>query len=209
MWASPRYAARVSRPDHYLALGIAPDASGDEVHDAWRFAIQVYHPDRFTDPGLRDRADQMTRRVNAAWQVLGDPDARARYDRTRVDGEVTARALVRELPCPACATLAVIPDQDGDRVSVRCPACGQEFPAIVGARLIGRPELEMRFITGRHRLRLADGAGRMSDVVIRRLPPELALADAEIVSVVFRPDGRSARYVVVHGEHTDIGWKVR
>ncbi len=199
----------MSRPDHYLVLGVAPDASRDEVHDAWRFAIQVYHPDRFTDPALRDRADQMTRRVNAAWQVLGDPNERARYDLTRPDGAVPAHEPVRELPCPACATLAMIPDQDGARVSVRCPACAQEFPAIVGAHMIGRPQLEMRFLAGRYRLRLADGAGRMSEVTVRRLPPELALADAETVSVVFRPEGRSVRYVVVHGEHTDIGWKVR
>jgi predicted Zn finger-like uncharacterized protein len=199
----------VSEPDHYLALGVAPDASIDEVHDAWRFAVQAFHPDRFTDPGLREKADRMAQRVNAAWQVLGDVDRRARYDRTRRDPAGSARGPVRELPCPACGTLSTIDDQQGAAASVRCPACAQEFTAIVGAHLVGRPELEMRFLSGRYRLELADGSGRLSNVRVRRLPSELALAEGETLSLVFRPGGRRVRYIVVHGARTDIGWKVR
>ena len=199
----------MSQADHYLVLGIRPDATQDEVHDAWRFAVQVYHPDRFTDPALRDRADEMTRRVNAAWQVLGDATRRARYDRTHAAGAMAVPERTRELPCPSCGSLATIPDQAGARVGVRCPACAQDFAAIVGAILVGRPELEMRFLAGRYRLQLADAAGRLTGVTVRRLPAELALADGETISVVFRPDGRRVRYVVVHGAQTDIGWKVR
>jgi len=198
----------VSAPDHYLALGVAPDATPEEVHDAWRFAVQAFHPDRFTDPSLREKADRMARRVNAAWQVLGDAEQRARYDRTRLEHAPAARAPERELPCPACATLSAIPDQQGAAASVRCPACAQEFTAIVGAHLVGRPELQMRFLAGRYRLDLADEAGRHSHVSIRRLPSELALAEGETISLVFRPDGRNVRYIVVHGARTDIGWKV-
>ena len=199
----------MSQADHYLVLGIRPDATQDEAHDAWRFAVQVYHPDRFTDTALRDRADEMTRRVNAAWQVIGDPARRARYDRVRTDSDLAAPERTRELPCPSCGSLATIPDQAGARVGIRCPACAQDFAAIVGAVLVGRPELEMRFLGGRYRLQLADGAGRLTGVTVRRLPAELALADRETVSVVFGPDGRKVRYVVVHGAQTDIGWKVR
>jgi predicted Zn finger-like uncharacterized protein len=199
----------VSEPDHYLALGVAPDASIEEVHDAWRFAVQAFHPDRFTDPGLREKADRMAQRVNAAWQVLGDVDRRARYDRTRRDPAGSVREPERELPCPACGTLSTIDDQQGAAASVRCPACAQEFTAIVGAHLVGRPELEMRFLSGRYRLELADGNGRRSNVRVRRLPSELALAEGETLSLVFRPDGRRVRYIVVHGARTDIGWKVR
>lgn len=199
----------MSEPDHYLALGVAPDASVEEVHDAWRFAVQAFHPDRFADPGLREKADRMAQRVNAAWQVLGDVDRRARYDRTRRNPAGSARASERELPCPACGTLSTIDDQQGAAASVRCPACAQEFTAIVGAHLVGRPELEMRFLSGRYRLELADGSGRLSNVRVRRLPAELALAEGETLSLVFRPDGRTVRYIVVHGARTDIGWKVR
>jgi curved DNA-binding protein CbpA len=198
----------VTRPDHYLALGVRSDATHDEVRDAWRFAIQAYHPDRFTDDGLREQADQMTRRVNAAWQVLGDAELRSRYDRQRVIVGDPVPAPQRELPCPACATLATVPDQGGAEVDVRCPACAQEFSAIVGTHLMGRPELEMRFLAGRYRLHLVDSDGRHRDVRVRRLPAELALSDGDTVSLVFRPDRRRVRYAVVHGSRTDLGWKI-
>ena len=199
----------MTEPDHYLALGVAPEASTEEVHDAWRFAVQAFHPDRFTDPALRAKADVMARRVNAAWQVLGDADQRARYDRLRGAAAPPSRRIERELPCPACGTLSTIADQHGALASVRCPACAQEFSAAVGTHLVGRPQLEMRFLAGRYRLELADDAGRRSSVRVRRLPTELALADGETISVVFRPDGRTVTYIVVHGARTDIGWKVR
>lgn len=199
----------MSEPDHYLALGIAQDASTQEIHDAWRFAVQAFHPDRFTDPALRDKADHMARRVNAAWQVLGDPELRARYDRDLAPGPVRGQQLVRQLPCPSCATLSTVPDQGGQTISVRCPACAQDFSAIVGARLLGRPELQMRFLAGRYRLELADAAGRRTSVTVRRLPAELALSDGETVSVIFRPNGHGVRYIVVHGARTDLGWKIR
>jgi len=199
----------VSEPDHYLALGVAPDATTDEVRDAWRFAVQAFHPDRFTDPSLREQADRMARRVNAAWQVLGDADQRARYDRTRRGRRSPSEAPGRELPCPACGTLSMIADQQGAAASVRCPACAQRFTAMIGARLVGRPQLQMRFLGGRYRLELADATGARSRVQVRRLPPELALADGETLSLVFGADGRRVRYIVVHGARTDIGWKVR
>ncbi len=101
----------------------------------------------------------MAQRVNAAWQVLGDADRRARYDRARREVAPPPRAPARELPCPACGTLSAIADQYGAVASVRCPACAQQFTAMVGAHLVGRPQLEMRFLAGRYRLELADGCG--------------------------------------------------
>ncbi|HWH13609.1 MAG TPA: J domain-containing protein [Miltoncostaeaceae bacterium] len=193
--------------DHYATLGVAPDASAEDLHAAWRFSLLAFHPDRFRDAGQRARADDMAKRVNAAWQVLGDPRARARYDRDR--REAAARRTgpaVRELPCPACATLSGVPDQDGRAVGVRCPACGQEFEAVVGADLVGRPRLDWRFFGGRHVLSLRDRAGRVRQVPARRLPAELALTEGERVSVVMGP--RGARYMVVHGRVTDMGWRV-
>ena len=69
--------------DHYAALGLEPGAGREEVREAWRFLLAAFHPDRFRDPGQRGRAEEITKRVNAAWQVLGDADARRRYDRRR------------------------------------------------------------------------------------------------------------------------------
>ena len=61
-------------PTHYDVLGVAADASPEEVRAAYRLAARDHHPDAGGDPGrMRD--------LNAAWHVLGDPVRRAAYDR--------------------------------------------------------------------------------------------------------------------------------
>lgn len=197
----------MAEPDHYATLGVSPDASAEDVHAAWRFALLAFHPDRFRDAAQRDRADDIAKRVNAAWQVLGDPVARARYDRVRDDAPARRRGpSVHELPCPSCATLSAIPDRGGRAVTVRCPACQGEFTAVVGALLVGRPRLDWRLLGGRHVLSLRDDEGRVREVPARRLPAELALTEGERVSVVLGP--RGGRYMVVHGRATDMGWRI-
>lgn len=192
-------------PDHYAVLGVDEHASLDDIREAWRFAVSVFHPDRFPDE-QRGRAEDMAKRVNAAWQVLGDPASRARYDHAR-GREVRDRQVLRELPCPGCATLSAVPDQGGRVVAVRCPACRAEFDAVVGATLIGRPRLEARYLGGRHLMHLRAADGAITSVAARRLPVELALSEGETVSAVLSGRGRGARYVVVHGRITDLGWR--
>lgn len=64
--------------DPYDVLGVERDASGDEVKSAFRRLAQRFHPDR--NPG-DDRAQQKFKEINAAYQILGDPDKRAMFDR--------------------------------------------------------------------------------------------------------------------------------
>jgi len=93
--------------DHYDDLDVPADAGPDEVREAWRFLLAAFHPDRFRDPTQRERAEEITKRVNAAWQVLGDPVLRRRYDLRReaaAEEAVDAAPRMRELPCPTCAT---------------------------------------------------------------------------------------------------------
>jgi curved DNA-binding protein CbpA len=192
--------------DHYAALGVDEDATLDEIHEAWRFQLMAFHPDRFRDDGQRERAELLAKRVNAAWQVLGDAAERARYDRTRRARRDEGPRL-RELPCPICATLSAVPDQAGRLVSVKCPACSNTFDAVVGGVMIGRPRLEARYLGGRHLLHVRSADGRITSAAARRLPVELALSEGETVSVVFGGRGRGAKYVVVHGRITDLGWR--
>lgn len=65
--------------DHYAALGVNPTASADELKKAWRRSVVTHHPDRGGD---REKFDA----VQAAWEVLSDPGARAAYDRARLLG---------------------------------------------------------------------------------------------------------------------------
>jgi DnaJ domain len=66
----------VLMPTLYDLLGVAEDASGDELRHAYYRAARRLHPDVNHDI---DSAEDM-RRLNQAWTVLGDPDARRRYD---------------------------------------------------------------------------------------------------------------------------------
>ncbi len=67
--------------NYYAVLDVALQASQNEIKKAYRKLALQYHPDRNKD----DRqAEQKIREVNAAYEILGDPDARKTYDRLRL-----------------------------------------------------------------------------------------------------------------------------
>ncbi len=198
--------------DHYRALDVAPRATTAEIHAAWRFLLVAFHPDRFRDPEQRRRAEEITKRANAAWQVLGDPEGRRRYDRTRRDGRPEPAApapVMRELPCPSCATRSRVPDAGGRVVHMACPACRESFPAMIGARCVGRPRLLKGWLGLRYEAVFAAADLTRSTVSFRRLPQELSLSEGEVMSVVFHPRRARPVYAIVHGEDLDVGWRVR
>lgn len=204
--------------DHYAALDVDPAATREEIREAWRFHLTAFHPDRFRDPAQRARAEEITKAANAAWQVLGDASGRRRYDLRRDrDGrgaappapQATPPPPVRELPCPSCATRSRVPDAGGRVVQLACPGCGDTFPAMIGARCVGRPRLDKRWLGLRYQAVFADEEGRLSTVEFRRLPAELALTEGERFSIVFHARRARPKYAILHGSSLDLGWRVR
>jgi curved DNA-binding protein len=63
--------------DYYEVLGVAHDASADELQRAFRTLARRYHPDVNHDPGAEERFKE----INEAYHVLADPSTRSRYDR--------------------------------------------------------------------------------------------------------------------------------
>jgi hypothetical protein len=63
--------------DLYVALDVAPDASPDEIRAAYRRAARASHPD--LNPGDATAAERF-KRIQVAYEVLGDPVRRAVYD---------------------------------------------------------------------------------------------------------------------------------
>ena len=57
--------------DPYQVLGVSPDASDDEIKQAYRRLAKKYHPDR--NPGDEEAARQM-QRVNAAYEQIKNPE---------------------------------------------------------------------------------------------------------------------------------------
>ena len=68
--------------DPYQTLGVAKDASADDIRRAYRKLAKKHHPD--LNPGNKTAEDTF-KEVSAANDLLSDPEKRARFDRGEID----------------------------------------------------------------------------------------------------------------------------
>jgi curved DNA-binding protein CbpA len=66
----------------YEELGVTPDASPQQIREAFRLSVRLLHPDQQTDPLLREIAEKQMRTLNRVYAVLSDPRSRRSYDET-------------------------------------------------------------------------------------------------------------------------------
>lgn len=69
--------------DYYKILGVERTASADEIKRAYKKVAIKYHPDR--NPGNKE-AEEKFKLAAEAYDVLRDPDKRARYDQFGAEG---------------------------------------------------------------------------------------------------------------------------
>jgi curved DNA-binding protein len=67
----------VQYKDYYATLGVAKTATKDEVRKAFRQLARQHHPDVAKD---KKAAEAKFKEINEAYEVLGDPEKRKRYD---------------------------------------------------------------------------------------------------------------------------------
>jgi molecular chaperone DnaJ len=70
--------------DYYEVLGVARDASPEQIKSAYRKAALQHHPDR--NPQNKEEAEHNFRAASEAYAVLSDPQKRSIYDRYGVAG---------------------------------------------------------------------------------------------------------------------------
>ena len=68
--------------DPYTALGVKRDASQQDIQKAYRRLAKKVHPD--LHPGNK-AAEEQFKEISIAYDLLGDPEKRARFDRGEID----------------------------------------------------------------------------------------------------------------------------
>ena len=66
-------------PDYYAIIQVAPQADKEVIEAAYRRLAAKYHPDVNRSPGATERM----KLLNAAYEVLSDPEKRRAYDLRR------------------------------------------------------------------------------------------------------------------------------
>lgn len=63
--------------DYYSVLGVPRDAGKEDIKQAYRRLARQYHPDVNKESGAEERFKE----INRAYEILSEPESRARYDR--------------------------------------------------------------------------------------------------------------------------------
>ena len=128
----------------YSVLGVEASAGDAEIKAAYRQLAKKYHPD--VNPDDPDTAAMQFRAVQEAYEVLSDPAKRRQFDQGQIHVDTPPRArsdpfedLFRrgtgfswnwtyqswyESPPPPPPPP---PRQEGNRTTIRCPHCQQDF----------------------------------------------------------------------------------
>jgi DnaJ-class molecular chaperone len=98
---------------HYEVLGVPPGVEPEPLKGAHRKLAGIFHPDRCIVTGAHD----VMTRINGAYAVLSDKEARRKYDMT---------LGISKTKCVTCEGSGSTYKQRGfaRRVSVECRACG-------------------------------------------------------------------------------------
>ncbi|MFM8236304.1 MAG: J domain-containing protein [Actinomycetota bacterium] len=86
--------------DFYGMLGVAVDASADDIARAFRTAAKTAHPDATDDPAAVERFKDLA----AAYSVLSDPRTRREYDRVRAATPIGGTRPTSGRPVAAAAS---------------------------------------------------------------------------------------------------------
>ncbi|KAJ4362054.1 hypothetical protein N0V83_010996 [Neocucurbitaria cava] len=107
-------------PDHYKILGVDKNADAATIKASHRKLVLKCHPDKVTDPALKEQKQEEFHHIQQAYEVLIDKDKRADYE-----AHLTLEALRKE---KAARTAAASTSEKTARFDVRTSG-GASFTA--------------------------------------------------------------------------------
>jgi DnaJ-class molecular chaperone len=184
---APAHQENALPTDPYQTLGVSQDASQEAIQKAYRRLAKKFHPD--LNPGNK-QAEEKFKDISAAYDVLGDAEKRARFDRGEIDASGAERPRQRYYrdfadaggPNPY-ASDAGFADFGG---------AGDFFSEIFGQR--GRTNLRMRGQDVHYSLQLdfldAVNGGKQ----------QLTLPDGSVLDVAIPPGARDGQVLRLRGK---------
>jgi DnaJ-class molecular chaperone len=92
LWLRAWRQERTVAGDPYATLGVKKDASQADIQKAYRRLAKKHHPD--LNPG-NSSAEEKFKEITAAYDLLSDPEKRAKFDRDEVDASGAERPRQR------------------------------------------------------------------------------------------------------------------
>lgn len=72
---------RSKQKDYYQVLGVHRDADAQTIKRAYRKLTKLHHPDKVASQGVsKEEAEKKMEQLNEAYEVLSDPELKARFD---------------------------------------------------------------------------------------------------------------------------------
>ena len=100
--------ADLDRYSYYELLNLTPQASPDEIRDAFHRMALSMHPDRFhthPDPELRTKLYAIYKRITEGYKVLSESRDRREYDQGLARGELRLVRVERKKSGPSQPTV--------------------------------------------------------------------------------------------------------
>jgi protein TonB len=127
-----------SQPDHYATLGLSPDATSQEIENAFHARVREHlQHSNVADKPIRERA----RQVGLAYETLRDPAKRQAYDEARAPAESADLAAPTEAAARVRPPLVSAPAQMPEwRAADRPAARSESIPTPLQAEPEPEPE---------------------------------------------------------------------
>ena len=74
--------------NYYKILEVDKDASSEVIEKAYKTLAKKYHPD-LQESNMKQEAEEKLKLINEAYEILSNPDSRAKYDETLKQSEVS------------------------------------------------------------------------------------------------------------------------